>query len=127
MTGSSLCPAWAAARRRKSGGGLSAGDTGADRHTPRAERRRFRRFVVTMLVWILTHIPHGAAGLAKARHSARPCALGVPDAQRKKRYGLMEYGRARAGQRTGPAELCLPVPREGEDLKAKRRSEMGAS
>jgi hypothetical protein len=32
---------------------------------PRAERRKFRRFVATLLVWILLTIPHEAAGLLK--------------------------------------------------------------
>ncbi len=49
-----------------------------------------RRFVVITLVWILTHIPHGAAGLAESPAFRAPfVSKGI-----KRR---LEYGRARAG------------------------------
>ncbi len=78
--------------------------------TPRAERRRNRRSVVTSAHALLT-FAHEAMGLAESpafraplRRACRACPIcaGISEG---KECGL-EYGRARAGQRTGTAELC---------------------
>ncbi len=51
--------------------------------TPRAERRRFRRSVVTAISCGQLTLPHEAAGRLRARRSARPCTSGLPDVQQR--------------------------------------------
>src|SRR5690606_4660018 len=72
-------------------------------HTPRAERRRNRRSVVTSAHALLT-FAHEAMGLAESPAFRAPLGL------LKGRNANRDYGRARAVTTTGPAELCLSSP-----------------
>ncbi len=79
---------------RRFGGGTSTGDDGADLQTPRAERRRNRRSVVT-IAHALSHIAHGAMGLAESPAFRAPLHL------------------ARGGMRVGTSGAPAPSQQQG--------------
>ena len=72
-------------------------------HTPRAERRRNRRSVVTSAHALLT-FAHEAMGLAESP------AFRAPLDHFRGWNASWDYGRARAVTTTGPAELCSFFP-----------------
>ncbi|RKE73960.1 hypothetical protein DFP91_1859 [Pseudorhodoplanes sinuspersici] len=91
-------PARLAARRF--GGGTSTGDDGADRQTPRAERRSLFGGSWCYQSHALSHFAHGAMGWPESPAFRAPFVLkGI-----KRRLWTTAYP---APQRTGAAELCL--------------------